>query len=255
MEYWNSRIVGVIRAILAVLGLELAGCTSFAELPDSYSGAAFGGRVVNANASPISGAVVVARWTISPTLYFHGPTKFRVIHLAETLTDEDGKYSIAEWGPISRPSGWEKFRSDDPVVGIFKPGYLPVFLDNVAWQTKEQTGPPFNSRTAAVLRVAHDKKDIVISSYGEQRRDEVTGRGSSIKRDARTPAIDSLMSFASFLNRNAQYADDDDAPSSSPARIRAMQRQRNAVVLVDEELRKFRERYRWATDVDYVLKD
>jgi len=231
--------------------------TSLAGLPDTYSSAPFEGTVVDGKGSPISGAVVVASWLISPIIYFHGPTKFKLIYLAEVVTDVNGKYFVPSSGPIPRPNGWARLESHDPAIAVFKPGFQPTFRNNVAWKTNEQTGPPLNSPDARILRAAYDGKEITLYKYDEktQQIPSRSGNDSSITRDPRTETIDKLRSLVFFLESNVQYADDDDAASGSQARIRAMRLQRQAVLLADNELKRLRVTHHWRTGIDFLRGD
>jgi hypothetical protein len=242
----------ILRYFLGALFLLTSIQPGFAGLPDTYAGAAIGGRIVDgATGKPIEGAVVVASWIVSPTYYFHAPTKFKVIHLVEAVSDTNGNYSIPAWGPIERPSGWEKFRASDPSLGVFKPGFEPVFLENIAWKTREQTGPPFNTRDTAFLRSAHDAKDITLFKHGVGKKDQL-GLDPSIGRTPEMALLEKLNSFAFFLERNVEYADEGDAPRKTSSRMEAMRNQRRAVLLVDDELKKVGSKHNWRTGIEFL---
>jgi len=247
----------VVRYLLAILLALSMVKEGIAAPPKAYSGAPIKGRIVDgATGEPISGAVVVAAWIISPTFHesLHGPTKFKLIHLVETMSDDSGNYMIPAWGPIERPAWWEKYRSDDPAMSVFKPGFEPVFPLNVTYQTKEQTGPPFNSREVAVLRSAYDGKDIALFRYGRGYKDwQLRDPGpNSVQLTPESFTAGLLENYASSLARNADRADYDAIQSRSPARMNAMRLQRRAVLLVDEELRKFGKSYHWRTGIDFL---
>jgi len=246
--------------VLTIFFALLVSGDGIAAPPKTYSGAPIRGRIVDAaTGEPLAGAVIVAAWVISPTFHenLHGATKFKLIHLVETISDDAGIYLVPAWGPIERPASWEKYRSDDPTMSVFKPGFEPVFPLNVTYQTKEQTGPPFNSSEVAVLRSAYDGKDIALFRYGKGYKDwQLRNPGpNSIQLTPESFTAGLLENYASSLARNADRADYDAIQSHSPARLNAMRLQRRAVLLVDEELRKFGSRFHWPTGIDFLKRE
>ncbi|GFE59365.1 carboxypeptidase-like regulatory domain-containing protein [Geobacter sp. AOG1] len=78
------------------------------------------GRVIDIDTGqPIEGAVVVAKYqkeTLAPPV----EPKSSVIHVKETLTDKDGRFTFPSYTTIIQPFSW----SYDVSFLIFKPGYL-----------------------------------------------------------------------------------------------------------------------------------
>jgi len=106
------------------------------KLPDEYTFTEIKGTVIDAETKkPIEGVIVMALWEIEwlgrPGIYYEGGTA-KVIHAEEAVTDKDGKYTIPAWGAIKRPKEWA-FRSFDPSITFFKPGYMLEELNNYFW--------------------------------------------------------------------------------------------------------------------------
>lgn len=78
------------------------------------------GRVIDIDTGqPIEGAVVIAKYqkeTFAPPV----EPKSSVIHVKETLTDKDGRFTFPSYTTIIQPFSW----SYDVSFLIFKPGYL-----------------------------------------------------------------------------------------------------------------------------------
>jgi len=115
----------MIRGKFFVTFALLAGLSGCAAFPTSYGGAPLNGRVVDANTKqPIEGAIVVQYWRLlRPTLVGH--SNFAgVLHIDETVTDKNGRYSFIAWGPVAAPSG-TYVDSNSPEISLFKLRYLP----------------------------------------------------------------------------------------------------------------------------------
>ncbi len=119
-----------MRFILGLLLASISLSTSAAEaqLPKVHGAPQTRGRVMDAErGTPLQGAVVVLRWEwlqyyaggwhSSPSFENQG----EVLHLAETATDAEGRYSAPAWGPVVRERG-----KVEPRVLVFKPGYEPA---------------------------------------------------------------------------------------------------------------------------------
>lgn len=97
--------------------------------PLTYSAKEIRGQIVDAETSqPVGGTVIVAQWVLYHMGPGHGGHKGR-IHIHETVTDKEGRYTIPTWGPKAPlPFTWLTDR--DPVLSIFKSGYEPLVLLN-----------------------------------------------------------------------------------------------------------------------------
>ncbi|MEE9494233.1 MAG: hypothetical protein V3W04_12725 [Gammaproteobacteria bacterium] len=82
------------------------------------------GRIVDSETGEgLSGVIVMANWMLS-TLSGHGRTN---LHVAETVTDEKGEYSLPKWIGVhaSRPA-----RYSQPNILFLLDGYHPVVMQN-----------------------------------------------------------------------------------------------------------------------------
>ena len=85
------------------------------------------GRVVDEAGAPVPGAVVVARWNLLfYVAKFEGSGWYPngdALHVGEAVTDRDGRYAIAAWGPKARPNA--RLQENAPTFHVFKGGYEP----------------------------------------------------------------------------------------------------------------------------------
>ncbi len=137
-----SRIFALL--LLAFAHLPLAAQTG----PRPYLGRETRGQVVDAASSqPIEGAIVVARWdwldyrsALEGSGYYANGD---AVHVGEALTDRDGRYAIAGWGPVLRAGG--KMDEKAPNLIVFKPGYEPLqrpLAGDATLRLKTFTGTP-----------------------------------------------------------------------------------------------------------------
>jgi hypothetical protein len=118
------RIVVIVSQLVAAT-LFSHGCATASEEfpPPAYSAKEIRATVVDgATGQPLEGVVVVARWVLR-RMYGDGPK----LHVAETVTDRQGKFLIPAWGPKPRPAlmalTWKS-----PQLLLFKHGYVPEEL-------------------------------------------------------------------------------------------------------------------------------
>ena len=112
----------VIRMPLAALALfaisQVAACAM-------YSAAPMQATVVDADTGqPLEGAVIVAHWVLEDT----GAVKtVGDMELMEAVTDANGRFALAGWGPKATPNYPYPVRLSrlDPEIFILKPGYMP----------------------------------------------------------------------------------------------------------------------------------
>ncbi len=126
--------------------------------PRAYFSAQLRGEVLDdATAQPLEGAIVVARWNwldFHPALHGSGYSfSGDAVHVGEALTDRNGRFAIAGWGPVTRAGG--KLADNEPSLIAFKPGYEPLERDaraEGAIRLKRFTGAP-KDYAAAILRI------------------------------------------------------------------------------------------------------
>lgn len=93
------------------------------HLPDTYSGEAVSGRVVDAQTGkPIAGAIVIGINELSAPYGMEGHIIAGNMHAEEVLTDEDGNYQLAAWGPKPR-DGKTFLNHPGPKILVYKNGY------------------------------------------------------------------------------------------------------------------------------------
>ncbi len=93
--------------------------------PPTYSAKAIRATVVDgATSLPLEGVVVVARWVLR-RMWGDGPR----LHVAESVTDQQGEFLIPGWGPEPRPALME-LQDKSPQLLLFKHGYVPMELHN-----------------------------------------------------------------------------------------------------------------------------
>jgi len=127
-------VSGLVVAIicLAVFGRAADAVTS--GEPTHYSAEAIDGRVVDeATGQPLSGVAIAVTWDLHGGL--HG-THVKWLMLADTVTDDNGHYHFAAWGPLGRPPNTALWNSE-PTLLLFKGGYKPVQKAN----THGRSGP------------------------------------------------------------------------------------------------------------------
>jgi hypothetical protein len=93
----------------------------------SHSAPPMEARIVAPDGTPIAGAIVVASWSMRAA-----GSNFPVGPLAvgEAVTDVDGRFRIPGWGPRQARDG--SINIAEPQVRVFKPGFVPLVLDNFA---------------------------------------------------------------------------------------------------------------------------
>jgi hypothetical protein len=118
--------------------------TSFAEAaglcdiaPDEYVMEPIRGKVVDEETgAPIEGAIVAAFWkTIQPLQY---------LKIEESVTNVNGEFFFAGWGPIKRPKPG-CFYQEDPLLRIFKPGYYAMGTANTYYLDPDHPGSAYET--------------------------------------------------------------------------------------------------------------
>jgi hypothetical protein len=81
--------------------------------------------VVTQAGMPVSGAVVVASWTVEE---WFNSSRTRQLEIVETTTNLRGRFVIPSWGPKMVLNGG--IAIDEPTIRIFKAGRIPLVLKN-----------------------------------------------------------------------------------------------------------------------------
>ena len=116
------------------------------DLPLFYSAKEIRARIVDEKTGePIEGAVVVAQWVFSPPSG-RGPT----LHIVEAVTDKQGEFFIAAWGPKPRRP-LTQLAHHSPQLLIFKHGYVPLNLHNESIKRVMKAFPNYKTMTTRHL--------------------------------------------------------------------------------------------------------
>lgn len=106
------------------------------KLPDEYTFTETHGTVIDAETKkPIEGLIVVGMWELEWTggpIYISDAIVTKLIHVEESVTDEQGQFILPAPPPIKRPKYWA-FHGGDPRILFFQPGYKIEFLSNYFW--------------------------------------------------------------------------------------------------------------------------
>ncbi len=130
-----ATVFFAIWVTFGVAGIAVAQSAIVPPFPRANAAGGISGKVVDAEgATPLAGAIVVARWEwetwIPPR--FHGGGYYQyagdAVHVAEALSDASGRYSIPRWGPKIRANG--RLAEGAPRMLFFKPGYEPLVMES-----------------------------------------------------------------------------------------------------------------------------
>lgn len=244
----ERRLRKLLLGLLA--GLIVSACAAQRDQSvDWHEGDAYSGRVIDgATGRPIEGAVVVAKWQILQRLPLNSTTE-RIIRLEETLTDKDGRFQISALDSYAPPSGWEREGGAFPLLLFFKPGYDPSGYNQFTWEN----GDPQNVGKHVPLTIGWSR-DVPLFRYttgpfAEARSDDPIYRRMTEEQKI----LDRLIPFASTLEQNVRTSREGGG-SLTPQR--AVEAQWRAIVMVDEEVRKYRPKHQWAaTEISSALRE
>jgi hypothetical protein len=91
--------------------------------PTVYQSPSIEGDVIDSvTGKPIEGAVVLAYWDMDDAHFLDPPDTYSV-KTTEMLTDKNGHFVIASWGPTTVCCGYMQY---GPGLIIIKPGYKPI---------------------------------------------------------------------------------------------------------------------------------
>lgn len=93
------------------------------HLPDTYSGEAVYGKVVDAGTGePLAGAIVIGFYELNRPYSMEGGIIAGHMHIEEVMTDAEGEYALSAWGPKPRP-GDAYLDQKGPLLVIYRKGY------------------------------------------------------------------------------------------------------------------------------------
>lgn len=128
---------------VAVLWLPLSACAFV------YRAEAIEGWVVDAeDGKPVEGVIVVAHWQLMGG--FEGSIPIKQLQIFETVTDQNGRYHFAAWGPKFALTG--NLRSQSPRVLMLKPGYKYLGLDNQWYEGRDSSKFDYNKKIVKLER-------------------------------------------------------------------------------------------------------
>jgi hypothetical protein len=208
--------------------------------------------------APVAGAVVVAAWSASyvPVAPFLGPAHSSVtqcLQVAERVTDANGHFDIP--GKPDVPAGWQKDRGSFPMVWFVKPGYEPEWRDPGRLLTgmnayRDTLDPPSLARPYSLSEGAV----VALYRYGNAPVPSVEKDWPQHRRSATEKALDKLGGMATFLDGNIRLAGT--VPGSAAEAVN-MENERQALLMVDAEIRDLRGRpWEWGGPArDYVRSE
>jgi hypothetical protein len=200
---------------------------------DSYSGWVTDART----GEPIEGAVIVAKWQILQRHPLHSRTD-QIIRLEEILTDKEGRFQFAPLGHYEPPLGWERDEGAFPHLAFFKPGYEPTGQQRFTWEFGQEARLAPNLRSVPLKKEGW-KREIQLYEY--LTRPSTSGViDPSIKSTPEEKILDRLTSFASNLDRNVRLFE-----GSKRREREAVEAQWRAIVMIDNEIRKYEPKYQW----------
>ena len=94
---------------------------------------------------PVPDVVVVALWELRQV------SARPRLHVAETLTDAEGRFHVPGWGPKLRPPLAE-LGDRSPLLLLFKRGFVPLRLHNESRARVEQLVPNYRTLPTRQLR-------------------------------------------------------------------------------------------------------
>jgi hypothetical protein len=125
-----------LAALLLAGFLIAAGCDNSPFGPKQYSGSDATVRVVDSEGKPVSGAIAIMYWSYMEP---NGHSE-HVFDVMEVEADSNGVIRVPGRGPIITPIG-TRMLPHMPQLRVFKPGYLPVFDQNVTGEYWEEAPP------------------------------------------------------------------------------------------------------------------
>jgi hypothetical protein len=82
-----------------------------------------------ATGQPLDGVIVVAHWELSAGS-ISARSRLVQLKILETVTDQNGRFFFAAWGPEANPAPFGYIEYNDPGILLFKSGYQPRVVTN-----------------------------------------------------------------------------------------------------------------------------
>jgi len=116
MVVMMKKLNNISALLMVCLVVTISGCTAF---PRIYSGESIHGWVIDSKTrQPIKDVVVVEIWELEGGWHTDHTAN---IHIAETVTDEEGYYTFPDWGPRFTTDG--SLSRSSPKLVFYKFGY------------------------------------------------------------------------------------------------------------------------------------
>jgi hypothetical protein len=163
--------------VLIAVGLSSSVCRAQSLV---YSSKELHGQVVETETGQsVEGAVVVASWLLSPTIWGHEQYHKR-LHIVETVTDAEGRFVIPAWGPKLLPP-LTALDETNPRLAVFKSEYRPKFLSNKNKQTTTTLDADWNGQVVQLARFQSTTEEE--ARYIEAFYDELSRGHDDLLRD------------------------------------------------------------------------
>jgi hypothetical protein len=135
-------------------------------------------QVVDADTgAPVEGAIIVAHWELHQGSFTGDGLPCGAANVEEAITDKDGRFHIAGWGPTRNSCGF--MQGDEPMLWVFKWGYHHAGFSNgnPSVQTVTVTHSAWKDRQMKLRRAANvgDLSSYKVDSYASE-FDTLNGR-------------------------------------------------------------------------------
>lgn len=187
--------------------------------PAMYSAKAVRGAVVDdVTGEPLAGVVVVAQWELVREVVpgFVNKSYGDRLQIAETVTDANGRYEIAGWGPLARPP-WTHLEHRDPLISFFKAGYYP-------WSVTNELRTSYSRD--AVRTSQWDGQTVRLRKFTGQAQEWLVPDGRFKAPASVTGTLEDYASRLSRLQDTLQWSQANDAWKKYPRMVEALAAER-----------------------------
>ena len=166
-------------------------CTLFSYC--LYEGVAFTIRVVDQNGQPLAGVHALAEWL---------DRQHATPHMAEdAVSGPDGVLAFPAWGPL-RGSPVGLIPGEDPVITLFKPGYVYVpAVRTMNPNAIANTPPPGTEERTRVRRYGDAGQTVTMVPFQGSAEDWVQVLNHAVSFASGIPTEDHLRLRVPYLNR------------------------------------------------------